>query len=361
MLSVNIQWQVSNFAFSCKHQINLQGITGILGHSGSGKTTLLRAIAGLNKHVQGQISFAQKTLLDSANNTFIAPEDRNIGFVFQDARLFPHLNVYDNLLFAYKRSKNKRISIDESIALTKIQHLTTQHVEQLSAGQKQRVAIARALLSDPTLLLLDEPLSALDGAARGDMVVMLRKIHQQLNLPMLYVSHSVNEIQQLADEVMVMAQGKVIQTGFVHQIINNLSPTLVDQYSNQTSLTLEVVEQLPEYGLTRLDFPKPNNGQITLFTNQPCKTTASSLRCYILANDISLTKHPHQDTSMVNNLEGHITSLEQLNANTIQVLIDVLGQEFKVNITRYSEQKLQLAPGQPICLQFKANAIRYFS
>lgn len=360
-LKFDIKQALTHFTLECKHRIKLCGITGILGHSGSGKTSLLRALAGLGKNVKGDIILLENTLLSSSNKVFLSPEKRHIGFVFQDARLFPHLNVYENLLFSYKRSKTKRLSITNIMKLTQIEHLQQQHSEHLSAGQKQRVAIARALLSDPKLLLLDEPLSALDSTARGKMVNILRDIHKQLALPMIYVSHSISEIQQLADEVIVMEQGKIIQSGHVHKTINELNESLVDQFNNQTSLVLQVVAHKPEFGLTQLDFPLPNNGQVTLYSNADFDQNKDLIRCYILASDISLSLNQSELTSMVNSLAGTIKSIEPLCTNTIKVVVDVCGQPFNVNITRFSAQKLQLNVNQLICIQFKANAIRHFS
>ncbi|TRX53823.1 molybdenum ABC transporter ATP-binding protein [Thalassomonas sp. M1454] len=359
-LKFNIELSYPNFTLDCQHDLNLDGITGILGHSGSGKTSLLRIIAGLNRHATGSISLKDTDLQDSANKHFIKPELRDIGFVFQDARLFPHLNVLGNLEFAAKRCPSSTLTIDEVIELTQIKHLAVQHVELLSAGEKQRVALARALLAEPKLLLLDEPLSALDNKARSAMVNLLRTIHQRLNLPMIYVSHSIIEIQQLADEVLVMENGKIVQHGHVHQVINNLNANISDEFSTQTSLTLKVKQHLINFGLTQLDFEAPSSGQVNLYSNLQPQALNSSLRCYILASDISISREEPAMSSIMNSLAGKITDITRLNKNAALVKVDILNHIFSVNITRYSVERLRLAKDDNVFIQFKASAIRSY-
>ncbi|MEW6998476.1 molybdenum ABC transporter ATP-binding protein [Colwelliaceae bacterium BS250] len=359
-LQVDIALNFTSFSLHCNHDINLQGITGILGHSGSGKTSLLRVIAGLNNDATGQLNFNDRCLLDSANNKFIDAEQRNIGFVFQDARLFPHLNVQGNLEFAASRCKDSKLTLSEVIELTNISALCSHKVTQLSAGQKQRVALARALLAEPKLLLLDEPLSALDTKARAEMVVLLRAIHQRLKLPMIYVSHNTIEIQQLADDVLVMENGKIIQQGHVHQVINNLSTSVDDNFSSQTSLTLQVKQHIINFGLTQLDFPAPNNHKVRLYSNLQKQALNSTLRCYILASDISISLNQPERSSIVNTIAGDIVAIKRLDKNAAQLTVQVFDYNFTVNITRYSVEKLSLTLQQTIFMQFKASAIKCY-
>ncbi len=359
-LDFDVTLKYDNFSLQCKHSLNLPGITGILGHSGSGKTSLLRIIAGLNKQAKGEVIFNGNVLQNSEKNKFKNADLRRISFVFQDARLFPHLSVLGNLEFAAARCQQPTLTVEEVIELTHIGSLTKQHVEQLSAGEKQRVAIARALLAEPELLLLDEPLSALDNKARREMVRLLRDINQRLKLPMLYVSHSIIEIQQLAEHVLVMAAGDIIQHGHVHQVINNLNNNISDEFSSQTSLTLQIKQHLVNFGLTQLDFPGSNSAIVKLYSNLQNQPLNTLLRCYILAGDISITRNKPELTSIMNTLTGNITEIDRLSKNSALIKVDVLQQLFSVNISRYSVEHLRLQVGEQVCIQFKANAIRCY-
>ncbi|KGK00613.1 molybdenum ABC transporter ATP-binding protein [Thalassotalea sp. ND16A] len=368
-LTFDIKLTYPGFELSCQQEINLAGITGILGHSGSGKTSLLRVIAGLNKDAIGTLTFKSQTLQNSSAKQFVKAEQRSIGFVFQDARLFPHLNVLDNLHFASKRCQTSCLAVDEIIELTKIERLLNRHVGQLSAGEKQRVALARAILSEPKLLLLDEPLSALDNNARAEMVTILRDIHQRLRLPMIYVSHSVIEIQQLAEQVIVMEKGDIIQQGHVHQVINQLHSSIANNLNSQTSLTLTVKQHLVNYGLTQLelaaaqsskDLDPSSTVKSKLFCNLVNHKINSQLRCYILSSDISITTALPKDTSVINHLSGEIKEINRFSGDSAQLIICASQQDFIVSISRYSVEKLSLVLGQNVFIQFKANAIRSY-
>jgi molybdate transport system ATP-binding protein len=362
-LSMNIMVEHDDFVLSINMQISLTGITGIFGHSGSGKSTLLKVIAGLEKHAQGQLSIngLLKTdiLLDSEAKKFVAPQQRNIGLVFQNSRLFPHLTVDENLRYGQKRKKNtsenKALDFHEIVGLTKLDNLLAKSVEQLSGGEQQRVALARALLAEPRLLLLDEPLSALDDKNKTLMLTLLDKVQKQLNLPMLYVSHSLAEIQQLANNLLVLSSGKVSQYGDIHQVIHQL--TTNNEILHQTSLSLTIKEHLPEYGLTSLAL---GDQQLLMPLHQQGESDANTnnnVRCIIAASDISITLHEPSESSIVNHLQGTIT---QFKPGKSQVLLTVncSGQDFFVDITAWSAERLSLTVKQKVFIQFKANAVR---
>ena len=367
-LDIQIKLQLDGFNLAIKEQLNLDGIIGVLGHSGSGKTSLLRVLSGLELKATGTVKLALKTLFDSDAKVNVKTEDRGIGFVFQDARLFNHLNVTDNLMFAVKRSKTANLNLAEVAKLTHIEHLLSRSVIDLSAGEKQRVALARAILAEPQLLLLDEPLSALDSKARSEMVSVLKDIHLRLKLPMIYVSHSVVEIQQLADHVLVMGAGKVIQSGHVHQVINQLHNSVANELSRQTSLTLTVKQHLVSFGLTQLSFINSTNhavdepqtkSAIKLFSNIVNQPLNSEVRCYVLATDIAVSTELNQNNSMLNSLSGKIIEIQRNNDNTQRVSIDVDEQKFTAIISRYSVEKLKLATGKTVHFSFKASALRF--
>ena len=350
-LALNFIVQHGDFLLSVDEKISLCGITGVFGHSGSGKSTLLKVIAGLEKQAHGTLSIDNDELLNSATKTFVAPQQRNIGLVFQNSRLFPHLSVEDNLHYGQKRNKNCVLDFSEIIELTQLKPLLGKAVTQLSGGEQQRVALARALLAEPQLLLLDEPLSALDDRNKITLLAVLEKVKQQLNLPMLYVSHSLDELQQLADNLLVISSGKVSHHGDIHEVIHQL--TTNNEILHQTSLSLTVKSHLPEYGLTSLAL-----GEQQIFIacdHEPNKE--KKVRCIIAASDISITLHEPIESSIVNHLFGTITCFDKSDK---QVLLTVTcsEQKFFVTITTWSAKRLSLTIGQSIFIQFKANAVR---
>lgn len=352
-----------DFTLSIKQKLPLSGITGVFGHSGSGKSTLLKVIAGLEKQVEGKLSiesdsllgsdglFENRELFDSKNKYFIAAEQRNIGLVFQNSRLFPHLNVKENLEYGQKRQQKNALNFSEIVVLTQLEPLLDKNVTQLSGGEQQRVALARALLAEPKLLLLDEPLSALDDNNKILMLALLKKVQTQLNLPMLYVSHSLAEIQQLAERILVLSSGEVSHYGDIHQVIHQL--TTNNQILHQTSLALSLKEQLPEYGLTSLSL---GDQQILMAFNSQVEN-GNQVRCIIAACDISVTLHEPSESSIVNHLHGIIIALEQVDEEVL-LTVNCSGQDFFVTITAWSAKRLLLALDQKIFIQFKANAVR---
>jgi molybdate transport system ATP-binding protein len=358
-LSIKVMVEHDDFLLSINEKISLTGITGIFGHSGSGKSTLLKVIAGLEKHVQGKLVIndllAADVLLADETKIFVAPQQRNIGLVFQNSRLFPHLTVEENLRYGQKRRKNtegnKPLDFAEIVVLTKLDNLLSKSVAQLSGGEQQRVALARALLAEPRLLLLDEPLSALDDKNKVLMLTLLTKVQKQLNLPMLYVSHSLAEIQQLAHSLLVLSSGKVIHYGDIHQVIHQL--TTNNEILHQTSLSLTVKDHLAEYGLTSLALGEQ---QILMTLNRQVERD-KKVRCIIAASDISVTLHEPSESSIVNHLQGRITSFDPRQSQVL-LTVNCSGQDFFVDITAWSAKRLSLIIGQNVFIQFKANSVR---
>lgn len=365
-LELNFSLSYKAFNFTINQSLDLVGITGIFGHSGSGKSTLLRAIAGLEKNITGSIVFDENILVDTTNKLCKKAEQRNISLVFQDSRLFPHLNVRDNLKYAAKRCINSQLNINDILTLTELDDLADANVEELSSGQKQRVALARALLTEPQILLLDEPLSALDQLSKTKLLNLIVNVQQQLKIPILYVSHSLDELQQVCDNMLVLSQGKVLNYGNIHHSIHHLNflaanlpnEQLIHQ---QTSLSLPITCHDNGQGLMVLALAEQ---QILL----PCLSgniaKNQNLRCFILASDISICLEEPQNSTIVNTLSGRISTIESSNTDKASqsVLVTVIcsGQEFFVHISSYSQQKLALAIDQVVCLQFKAGAVRTF-
>jgi molybdate transport system ATP-binding protein len=384
-LTLNIDLHYNDFNFRINQQFDLKGITGIFGHSGSGKSTLLRAIAGLEKNITGSIVFNDKTLISSAKKLYIKPEQRNISLVFQDSRLFPHLSVRDNLTYAAKRCVNSQLKLIDILVLTELDLLADTNVTLLSSGQKQRVALARALLTEPKLLLLDEPLSALDQVSKTKLLTLIVKVQQQLNLPILYVSHSLDELQQVCDNLLILSQGKVINYGNIHHTIhqlNFLSAQLPSELKEnlihqQTSLSLPIIATDNDQGLMVLALAEQ---QILLPRLSGNFVENQHLRCFILASDISICLAEPKDSTIVNHISGTINAIDSAIDNTtdisegnaieagvindsmhsVLVTVTCSGQDFFVHISTYSQQKLVLCVNQAVYLQFKAGAVRTY-
>ena len=361
-LDINIRVSYQQFDLAIQLPIPLKGITGIFGHSASGKSTLLRAIAGLEKTLVGEITLADanvadKVLVNTEQGYYLKPEARQIGLVFQNSRLFEHLSVLGNLEYAVKRCKKKRLDLNEVIVLTELTTLLEHPVNQLSGGQQQRVALARAILAEPKLLLLDEPLSALDQHSKTQLLKMMLNIQRKLNLPMLYVSHSLDELQQVCDTLLVLAQGKVVNFGNIHQVIHQLNNfgenTLIHQ---QTSLSLPIKQFNNGHGLAVLAL---NAQQDIYLTSDKSFENQTQLRCFILASDISIALTEPSNSSIVNHLFGTIKQISH-RENKVLLIINCGSQEFFVTISAFSQQKLSLSSRQQVYLQFKASAVRTF-
>jgi molybdate transport system ATP-binding protein len=380
-LSLNIELHYNTFNLNINQQFDLTGITGVFGHSGSGKSTLLRAIAGLEKNITGSILFNDKTLINSPQKLYIKPEQRNISLVFQDSRLFPHLSVRDNLMYAAKRCANNQLKLTDILALTELDLLADTNVTLLSSGQKQRVALARALLTEPKLLLLDEPLSALDQVSKAKLLKLIVKVQKQLNLPILYVSHSLDELQQVCDNLLMLSHGKIINYGNIHHTIhqlNFLSAQLPSELKEslihpQTSLSLPIITTDNNQGLMVLALAEQ---QILLPRLSGEFVKHQHLRCFILASDISICLSEPKNSTIVNHISGTINAIDNVihspknssiepsaindYMHSVLVTVTCSEQTFFVQISTYSQKKLVLSVNQPVYLQFKAGAVRTY-
>lgn len=354
VLSLAVSTQFAQSSINIDTEIPLTGITGLFGPSGAGKTSLLKGIAGINKHIAGRIVLASDVLLDSSNHINLAPEERNVVGVFQQDGLFPHLSVKDNLVFALKRSKNPKFGLNEVAEKTNILHLIERDTNTLSGGERQRVAIARALLAAPKLLILDEPVTALDKENKATILSLIKSVQQAFKLPMLYVSHNLEELQALADHLIVIEQGTIAAQGSTHQVIHLLNKSQLIE--PQTSLTTTLADEPKDYGLLALNV----NQKTKLYAVEAsfaCSPEQKMYRCYILARDISISTQPPTESSIVNQLAGTITHIEVSN-HQVLLTIDADGQNFYSSISLFSLHKLKLVVGKAVYLQFKASAIR---
>ncbi|WP_191321727.1 molybdenum ABC transporter ATP-binding protein [Colwellia sp. C1TZA3] len=367
-LALAFKLAFTHLEITIEQNISISAITGIYGNSGSGKSTLLRVIAGLEQRAKGQVLLNGAVLQNSNNKSFIKAEKRQIGLVFQDSRLFPHLSVYQNLAYGAKRQSNRQLSIEKVLELTQLKQLQHQNVTLLSGGEKQRVSIARALLAEPKLLLLDEPFSALDKSTKSQMLTILKAIQQQLQLPMLYVSHSLSELQYIADQLVVVSAGKISQVAPIHQAIHQLNSH--SETNPKTSLLLTIAEHLPDYGLTRLLLPASQNTSKNTSKNYNIylpileqghsqRLIGQQLPCIIYARDISISKTKPEHSSIVNHLPATISAIQQGKTNAL-VTLNTSEQPFYAQISLWSAKRMALTTQSRVYIQFKANAVHSY-
>lgn len=349
----NVQYE--NFCLMVDLNLPAQGVSVLFGHSGSGKTTCLRAMAGLERLKDGFFSVAGEVWQDESKGIFVPPHQREIGYVFQEAGLFSHLTVLKNLHFGYHRipAHKRKITIATVTNLLGIAHLLNRMPNRLSGGEKQRVSIARALLTSPKLLLMDEPLSALDNVLKAEILPYLERLHTELEIPIIYVSHSVDEVARLADHIVILEKGKVIADGQANSIMTSVK--LQKLFAEGMSSIIETtIAKHSSDQLTLLDADG-----VQLWVSRCPVPVGSRYRCRILASDVSLCLSKPEDSSILNEVSATILQIEA--ATEISELLLVLQLQNKQRIlsqvTQKSVKKLNLKIGQQVWAQIKAVAI----
>lgn len=330
------------------------GLTAVFGQSGSGKTSLINLVAGLDRPDEGRISIGSQVVFDSAQRINIAPENRHIGYVFQDGRLFPHLSVRNNLVYArrfIKPALNLR-HFDQIVDLLGIAALLERSPATLSGGEKQRVAIGRALLAEPQLLIMDEPLASLDARRKADILPFIENLRDQLGTPILYVSHAMEEVIRLSDSLVLMDQGHIIAHGDVEQIMSRLDlKPLTGRYEAGAVLSVKIVGHDTKHKLSELSFA----GQ-TLWVPGDDLPIGSELRLRIRARDVSIAIQKPVGTSVLNIFDASITEIVADEGPHCEVLLDV-GAPLIARVTRKSVNELGLKVGQKVFASVKAAAI----
>jgi molybdate transport system ATP-binding protein len=280
---------------------------------------------------------------------------RPVGYVFQEPRLFPHYNVLANLLYGYKRVpvEERRIAIEQVVEILGIGNLLERRIHKLSGGEQQRVAIGRALLTSPKLLLLDEPLASLDIQRKQELLPFIRRLHEELRIPVMYVSHAVAEILQLADRVVLLKEGTVIATGALNEMLTSLKfRGNFGAHRIGAILDARVAAHEEQYGLTQLDF----NGQHLFVPLQPV-AVGQIMRVHILSSDVSLVLgKPIAPTSVLNILEAAIVEIREMDQTSVDILLDI-GVPLVASITRKSLVTLGLKPGHRVFAHIKAVAL----
>jgi molybdate transport system ATP-binding protein len=332
-----------------------KGVTALFGHSGSGKTTLLRCIAGLERAPHGFLQIRGKLWQDSEQDFFLPTHQRPLGYVFQEASLFPHLNVRKNLEYGRKRSpfiRNPQ-GLEQAVELLGIAHLLERMPDKLSGGEKQRVAIARALAVSPQVLLMDEPLAALDFQRKQEILPFLTRLHNELAMPILYVTHSPEEVTQLADHLVVLQAGKVVASGTLAETLTRLDSPLAQGKEASTVLQVTVCGHEPEFHLSHVRFA----GGILSLPYQQQTAIGTALRLRVYARDVSITLQQPAQTSILNVLPATITGMAHDPEGRTMLRLNMGGEPLLSHITRKSASVLGLEKGMQVFAQIKATAI----
>lgn len=343
----------ADFALDVDLDLPGRGVTALFGHSGSGKTTLLRLMAGLERAPDGEIAVNGQVWQDA--ETFLPTHLRPLGYVFQEASLFPHLSIRRNLEFGRSRvaAAERRVSLEQAIELLGIGHLLERRPDSLSGGERQRVGIARALAVSPRILLMDEPLAALDLARKQEILPFLEKLHDELEIPVVYVSHAPDEVARLADHLVVMDAGRAVASGPLTDTLARLD--LPIRLGEDAGVVLDgVVEQRDaRWHLARVAFPGG-----ALWVRDGGHDPGHPVRVRILARDVSLALARHEGTSILNILPGVVREIAD-DAHPAQVVVrlEVGGSPVLARLTRRSAQILGLTPGQGVYAQIKAVAL----
>jgi len=352
LLRTRLLHRYENFTLQCEVDLPAQGFTIIFGRSGCGKTTLLRCIAGLTR-AEGEVYFREQCWQNAKN--FLPVHQRPLACVFQQPALFPHLDVGGNLEFALDRVKSdaQKISLDDVIAWLALENLLTHTPSQLSGGQQQRVAIARALLASPQVLLMDEPLASLDLDSKAEILPYLEQLRTRLSIPVLYVTHSADELARLADHLVLLEDGKVRAAGGLHELLTR--PDLPLAHLDDAAAVLEAVilQHDKHYHLSQVSV---EGGSLTVALST--LAVGSKTRVRILARDVSITLQPIEQSSIQNSLRVRITDISP-DRDTARVLVrlELEGAYILARITRRAADQLALQIGQWIYAHIKATAL----
>jgi molybdate transport system ATP-binding protein len=350
-LSVAIEHQQGAFDLNAAFECGA-GVTALFGRSGAGKTSLINAIAGLVRPRKGRIVFDGETLFDSARGVHVRAGRRHFGYVFQEGRLFPHLTVRQNLTYShwFNRGLHSGGDFAHIVDLLGIGALLQRRPAQLSGGEQQRVAIGRALLAKPRLLLLDEPLASLDAQRKDEILRYLRLLRDETRIPMVYVSHAVEEVLQLADQVVLLAAGRVVTSGSVETVMGR--PDLDgagDVFEGGAVIEARVNSVDRDDGVATLGF---DGGTLTV--GNLAVQAGEAVRVRIRAREVSIALVLPQHISIQNILRGRVVAMDEAHAGSVNVTIAVGAATLRSRITKRAARQLALQPGQLVYALIKA-------
>ncbi|MEL6682665.1 MAG: molybdenum ABC transporter ATP-binding protein [Pseudomonadota bacterium] len=346
MLEIDVKKTLGDFSLNIAVTAP-PGVTAIFGPSGSGKTSVVNALAGLMTPDAGYIAVGDKVLFDSGARVDLPTHKRRIGYVFQDARLFPHMNVDDNLKYG------GNYEADHLIDLLGLQDLLRRYPGNLSGGEKQRVAIGRALMSDPQIVLMDEPLASLDAQRKAEILPYIERLRDEVKIPILYVSHDVSEVARLATSIAVINNGKIVMSGPLEEVLSQ--PAAVPVLGVRAAgavIEARIAGRLLQDGLTELSF---SGGRLMMPGN--LGQLGQTIRLRIPAQDIILARERPDGLSALNILPVQITALEQGRGPGVAIALQAGKDRLLARVTRRSAERMQLTEGQEIFAIIKATAV----
>ena len=352
-IQAHFKLQLESFLLDAAFSAPAVGVTALFGPSGSGKTTLLRCIAGLER-ATGTLRVNGDTWQDET--IFEPVHKRPLGYVFQEASLFPHLSVRANLEYGLKRTprSERKVPLEQAVEWLGLERLIERgDPARLSGGERQRVAIGRALLTSPRILLMDEPLSALDTNSKQEILPYLERLHRDLEIPVLYVSHAMDEVARLADHLVLLDQGRVMASGALGETLARLD--LPTAHFDDAGAVIEAVVARHDdpYHLTRLDFPGGS-----LWVSKVDQTVGSQMRARVLARDVSIAKQQPRDSSITNILCGVINEIRDEGPDKVILRIAIGESQMLLSrITRRSRDQLNLSTGMTVFAQVKSVAL----
>ncbi len=352
MLEAALAGTLGSFRLQASFRVPMHGVTALFGPSGCGKTTILRCIAGL-QHLPGRLQVGGALWQDHARGVFVQPHRRAVGYVFQEPSLFPHLSVRGNLLYGARRAGGlgNGLDFDAAVDLLGLRALLERMPAALSGGERQRVAVGRALLARPRLLLMDEPLSALDQPAREEILTCFETVHRELSVPIVYVSHDLAEVARLADHLVVLAAGSTVAAGPLRELLERLDlQPAAGLVAAEVVLDATVAAHDRRYHLTRLD----HHGQ-TITVPLVELTVGDGVRVRIKARDVALTTRRPRAISIRNVLAGTVTELRaEPGTAYAEALVDIGGGRLRAQITRAAADELKLRIGTPVFALIKS-------
>ena len=356
MIEATLRLPRRGFTLDVALSLPERGVTALFGPSGCGKTSVLRALAGLER-AAGRVAFGGTVWQDDARRRFVPTHQRAIGYVIQEAALFPHLDVRRNLAYGGKRiaADQRRIALDQVVDLLGIAHLLERRPDTLSGGERQRVAIARALATSPALLLMDEPLAALDAKRKAEVLPYLDRLVEELGIPIVYVSHAIDEVARLADHLVLMDAGRVLADGPLPDMLARLD--LPVAFGDGAGVVLDAVigERDAQWHLARLDV---DGEACRLWTRDQGLPVGRRVRLRVLARDVSLTRTPQTGTSIGNQLRGTVEAIaDDEHPALALVRVRVASVPVVARLTRRSAHALELAVGMPVWAQVKTVAL----
>ena len=353
---IHARFKVAHAGFSLDIDVNLpgRGVSALFGHSGSGKTSCLRCFAGLDQPAEGYLQVNGELWQDSARGIFVPAHQRAVGYVFQHANLFTHLSVQRNLDFGLTRIPlaQRRIAREQAVELLGIGHLLERLPGKLSGGEQQRVAIARALLTSPRLLLLDEPLASLDLKRKQEVLPYLERLHAELQIPVVYVSHSPDEVARLADHLVLLEDGRVSASGPLKETLLRADLPFVFEEDAEAVVDASVLAHDARYGLLQVQLPA---SCISLQLPHAPLPVGTAVRIKIKARDVSLSLQQAEDSSVLNLLPAQVLAVISVTGQAhVLVRVQVGAEQLIARITRYSFDRLHIQPGQSLWAQVKS-------